>query len=100
MLPEAVSYPLLRSPSAPLHQLQPIPERIIHVHPIEARQRDGGLDGVTGGFAAGDEGSEVADDERGMGHACRVEFRFDAEVEHHRAGAEPATTATAERLGT
>jgi len=56
--------PHLRIPSFPLHQLDPIPERIVHVTAIEARELLGGDRLVAGGFAAGDEWSEVTDEKR------------------------------------
>ena len=70
------------------------------MHAIEAGQFLGGLGRVTGGFAAGDQWTERVHKEGGVRHRRGVKVRIDAEVQHDRAGAEPAAAGTAEGFGT
>src|SRR3954470_6206306 len=70
-----------RISSSALDQLDPIPERIMHMDAVEAGELLGGNGLVAGGFTACDEWREVADEERGVRQACGMEVLLGAEVE-------------------
>src|SRR4051812_49966174 len=61
-----------RISSSPLHQLEPVPERIVHMDAVEAGELLGGGGLVGGGLPACDEWRGLTDEERGGGPAGGV----------------------------
>src|SRR5258705_8855787 len=80
-------FPRLRSGA--LHQLDAIAERIAHIAAANPGDGQGVRDRHSGRPAAGERLCEGIDLEAGVGLACGLKRRIDAEMHPHRAGSEP-----------
>jgi hypothetical protein len=83
----------------PFYEFDAIPERIRHVHTVQAGQRHVSLNGVAGVHTPDDERREAFDSQRRMGLASRPKVGLDPEVQVDSAAPKPRAAPPRERGG-